>query len=265
VHDASVKYDRPIHELLRDAARELREPFAAKDVLDWFAARYPDVAPSAVRAHIQAMTGNVPNREQNHPHLGARPPVLRRLERGRYARWTGSTLGDASVATIDATPPTAAPARPAAAAAAAAAEDEWFWEGHVQAKLLAHLIAQGWAVVRVADTRTREGGTDVIARRNGRLLHVEVKGWPSAVYRDPAKSHLKKPTLPATQARVWFNDAVVHGLRLRDANPGDDVALCFPDKHTYRALCRGVAGSLLRCGVTVLLLDEQGRCTSAGS
>lgn len=206
------------------------------------------------------MTGNVPNREQNHPHLGARPPVLRRVGRGRYARWTGSALSEGAALTVlDATPAMAAADRPAAAA------DEWFWEGNVQAKLLTHLVAQGWDVVRVADTRTREGGTDVIARQNGRLLHVEVKGWPSAVYRDPAKSHLKKPTLPATQARVWFNDAVAHGLRLRDAHPGDDVALCFPDKDTYRALCRGVAGSLLRCDVTVLLLDEQGRCTTAAS
>jgi hypothetical protein len=259
VQDARMKYDRPIHELLSDAVRELREPFGAKDILEWFASHYPDVSPAAVRAHIQAMTGNVPNREQNHPHLGARPPLLRRLERGRYARWTGSAVsrGPSASGAVAHDPPATS------TTPASAAQDEWFWEGNIQAKLLSHLMREGWEVLRVADTRTRESGTDVVARRGGRLLHVEVKGWPSATYRDPVKAHLKKPTLPATQARVWFNDAVVHGLRLREAHAEDDVALCFPSKDTYRALCQGVAGSLRRCEVSVLLIDEHGRCATA--
>ncbi len=92
-----MKYDRPIHELLRDCAHDLREPFTASQVIQWFASRYPDVAATAVRAHIQAMTGNAPNRLENHPHLGSRPPVLRRVSRGQYARWTGSMLGQHDV------------------------------------------------------------------------------------------------------------------------------------------------------------------------
>lgn len=255
-----MKYDRPIHELLGDAAHELREPFAAKDVLAWFAAHYPDVAPSAVRAHIQAMTGNVPNREANHPNLGARPPLLRRVGRGLYVRWSGSSLPERMPA--PAAPPAvaAAPLSTHITTTSTPAVDEWFWEGAVQSALLGRLVSQGWDIVRVADTGSRESGTDVIARQGGRVLHVEVKGWPSLSYRDPAKSHLKKPTQPATQARVWFNDAVVHGLRLRDAHPQDEVALCFPDRETYRTLCRRIAGSLAKCDVAVLLVDENGRC-----
>jgi hypothetical protein len=264
-----MKYDRPIHELLKDAASELKEPFTAKEIVAWFASRYPGVATSAVRAHVQAMTGNVPNREQNHPHLGSRPAVLRRVGHGLYVRWTGSAVGD-RLPQPEAPPAPdglmnpldAEPREPADALMAVAASDEWFWEGNVQSKLLAHLVSHGWDVVRAADTRSRESGTDVIVRRGGRLLHVEVKGWPSATYRDPAKAHLKKPTLPATQARVWFNDAVVHGLRLREAHPEDDVALCFPDKDTYRALCRGIAGSLKKCGIELLVVDVDGRVSA---
>jgi Holliday junction resolvase-like predicted endonuclease len=137
---------------------------------------------------------------------------------------------------------------------------EWFWEGNVQAKLLTHLVGEGWEILRVADTRSREGGTDVVARRQGGLLHVEVKGWPSTSYRDPEKAHLKKPTPPATQARVWFNDAVAHALRLRDAHPHDDVAMCLPDMQSYRALCLGVNSSLERCQVAVLLVGPDGSC-----
>jgi Holliday junction resolvase-like predicted endonuclease len=255
--DDPVKYDRPIHELLRECAQELREPFTAGDIIGWFTARYPDIATSAVRAHIQAMTGNVPNREENHPHLGSRPPVLRRTSRGIYVRWAGSAMGAGSpeLARI-----VTAPAPPGEPVPAAVATEEWFWEGNVQAKLLTHLVGEGWDILRVADTRSREGGTDVVARRDGRLLHVEVKGWPSTSYRNPEKAHLKKPTLPATQARVWFNDAVVHALRLRDAHPDDEVAMCLPDQETYRALCRGINNSLQRCQVAVLLVRRDGAC-----
>ena len=254
-----MKYDRPIHELLRDCAHELREPFTAGEVIGWFASRYPDVATSAVRAHIQAMTGNVPNRVENHPHLGSRPPVLRRVARGQYARWTGSAMRARESADISTAAPVVEQSPPLPSHDVT---EEWFWEGNIQSRLLSHLIAEGYDILRVADTRSREGGTDVIARRDAALLHVEVKGWPSSRYRDPAKAHLAKPTLAATQARVWFNDAVVHALRLRDAHADDAVAMCLPDQPTYRNLLRGVGSSLTACRVGVLFIDERGQCST---
>ncbi|MDX6254088.1 MAG: hypothetical protein QOJ11_422 [Frankiales bacterium] len=92
-------------------------------------------------------------------------------------------------------------------------------------------------------------------------MHLEVKGWPSGAYRDPAKAGLTKPTQPAAQARVWFNDGVVHVLRLRDSHPDDAVGLVLPDYATYRRLAEDIAGSLRRCEVDVLLVTEVGRCT----
>lgn len=256
-----MKYDRPIHMLLRDCANELQEPFAAPDVVRWFQNRYPDVAASAVRAHIQAMTGNVPNRVENHPHLGSRPPVLRRVSRGLYARWTGSALGVSDTGPVEQHDQLVTVLAPRAADAEVLWPDttkEWFWEGNIQAALIAHLLGQDYQILRVADTGSRESGTDVIARREGRLLHVEVKGWPSQHYRDPGKAHLTKPTSAATQARLWFNEAIVHGLRLRDAHPSDEVMICLPSRVTYRNLLAGVAGSLADCHVQALLVDEQG-------
>lgn len=136
-------------------------------------------------------------------------------------------------------------------------------EHPIQAKLLTPLVAQGYELLRVADTASREAGTDIVAWRDDRRLHVEVKGWPSQLYRDPAKAHLIKPTSAATQARVWFNDAVVHALRLRDAHPDDDLAMALPDRMTYRNLVSGISGSLARSAVSVLLVDQHGTVTSA--
>ena len=122
--------------------------------------------------------------------------------------------------------------------------------------------AQGYDLVRVADTESREHGTDVVARRCGRLRHAEVKGWPSHVHRDITKAHLVKPTSPAAQARVWFDDGIVHALRLRHAHPDDEVAICFPDRTTYRHLLDGIALSLDRASVLALLVSEDGTVTA---
>lgn len=255
-----MKYDRPIHELLADCVAELREPYTASQIIAWFARRYPDIAESSVRSHINALNGSNANRGVHHSHLGNRPPLLRQVTRGQYVRWSGSALRAPTVPA----PPTALVSVPRSIVktVAGVATEEWFWEGNVQALLLQHLTGEGWDIMRVADTGSKEAGTDVIVSRDGRTLHLEVKGFPSSSYRDPAKAGLTKPTLPATQARVWFNDAVVHGLRLRDAQPDDRVGLVFPDYPTYRRLAAGVADSLRRCEVEVMLVAQDGRCSS---
>jgi hypothetical protein len=43
---------------------------------------------ATLAAHIQAVTANAANRAQNHPYLGARAPLLRRIGHGLYVRAT---------------------------------------------------------------------------------------------------------------------------------------------------------------------------------
>lgn len=71
---------------------------------------------------------------------------------------------------------------PAEAAAPFATDGSWYWEGNVQAAVVAHLSGQGSSSVRVADTASRERGADIVARRGQQRLVVEVKGYPSSVY-----------------------------------------------------------------------------------
>jgi hypothetical protein len=81
-----------IAEALEDCVSGLAEPFVAAEIIRWFAAERPDVQPSSVRAHIQALTGNVPNRAANHPGLGRREPLLYRVDRGLYRRWRAADV-----------------------------------------------------------------------------------------------------------------------------------------------------------------------------
>ncbi len=54
----------------------------------------------------------------------------------------------------------------------------WYWEGHIQDSLVTWLVEAGWRIDKVANTATREAGTDIVAIRREELLWVSVKGWP---------------------------------------------------------------------------------------
>jgi hypothetical protein len=53
----------------------------------------------------------------------------------------------------------------------------------------------------------------------------------------------------------------LHGLRLRDAHPDDDVAIAMRDTATYRALAASIRTSLATACVAVLLVNQSGDIT----
>ncbi len=125
----------------------------------WFRDHHTEVKETSLRAHIQALTGNATNRLQNALVLGARPPVLFRIDHGQYRRWRPEDY-----VRIGAAPPSLPGVRPATpdvvapAGTAGDARADWFWEGNVQAALIGHLAATGWQIRQVADTRSRSTG-----------------------------------------------------------------------------------------------------------
>jgi hypothetical protein len=142
--------------------------------------------------------------------------------------------------------------------AADGSRDAWFWEGNVQARVVGHLAAQGWQVIRVADTSRRERGDDILARRDGRELVVEVKGYPSAGYADPRRFAETKPTPATLQAQHWVADALFKALRLRGLRTDVQVAIAFPRFPRYERLLSEIGGSLHVLGIGVFLVDEDG-------
>jgi hypothetical protein len=53
-----VLYDRPVSQLMKDAASEMPDQFAPTDVVAWFRERYPNVKEGTVRAHVIGLTAN---------------------------------------------------------------------------------------------------------------------------------------------------------------------------------------------------------------
>ncbi|WBB47442.1 hypothetical protein O3597_20160 [Verrucosispora sp. WMMA2044] len=137
-------------------------------------------------------------------------------------------------------------------------ERSWDWEGNVQAVLCRWLEEQGWQLLQVADTATKQQGTDVVTERAGQRLHVEVKGYPSKTYADPRRAGEVKPTQPTLQAGHWYADALVQALRLREKHSGDQVAMAFPDAPRYRSLLAETASTLRNMRIGVFLVAEDG-------
>lgn len=156
----------------------------------------------------------------------------------------------------------APPVRPPVAAVH---HDDWFWEGNVQAVVARHLAGRGAALRSVVDTATRARGTDIVAVLDGRVLHIEVKGWPSTTYADPRRAGEVKRTQPSLQAKHWYADAVLSALRLRTKHPDDRVVIAFPDMTRYRNLASETTAPLHKVGIETWFVTESGEVTDHDS
>ncbi len=136
--------------------------------------------------------------------------------------------------------------------------DGWPGEAPVQSAVVAWLVSQGWSIVRVAQTSSREHGVDVVARRNGKELGVEVKGYPADTYSTGERAGQPRKYHPASQARTYFGDALLAVLTMRDETPTSEVALALPDVQGYRGLVEKVAQALLTLRIRVLFVGRDG-------
>lgn len=90
------------------------------------------------------------------------------------------------------------------------------------------LATDGWRILAVANTATKEHGIDVVAARGGKTAGIEVKGFPSRNYADRARAGERKRTSPSTQAGHWYSQAVLAAMRLRERNQTGAASSCCP-------------------------------------
>lgn len=107
----------------------------------------------------------------------------------------------------------------------------WYWEGNVQATLVGYLAGQGYSVMSVADTASRQRGKDIEAAKDGKPVWVSVKGYPRGTTK----------TNPTTQAGHWFKNAVFDILKYRGEDEEAGLGLALPDFSRYRTLAKRIA------------------------
>ena len=89
----------------------------------------------------------------------------------------------------------------------------------------------------------------------------EVKGYPSASYRDPHRVNERKLTNPTNQAEKWFSHTLLKVLRLQTAHPQAKVAIAYPELPRYRVLFDETKlGPKL--GLAILMVDSSGRLST---
>jgi len=225
-----------------------------------------DVAPDAIRKHaVQVNDTWFPVIQAFELATGIpRSEFMSNTARRHLAALGYQVAGNVETRT---TPPAARPALATPSvptpprrdlAAAVEVEGEWHTEANVQAALVTALAGEGWRILSVANTATREHGIDVIASRDGQTAGVEVKGYPSRGYADPARAGEVKRTSPSTQAGHWYSQAVLAAMRLRGKEPQWRSVIALPDFSRYRDLHAETAGSLAAAQIEVWWVDQAG-------
>jgi Holliday junction resolvase-like predicted endonuclease len=148
----------------------------------------------------------------------------------------------------------------------AGADDEsWHTEANVQAAVVTALIEAGWSIVSVANTATKEHGIDIVASRGEEAVGVEVKGYPSRGYADPARAGEIKKTQPSTQAVHWYAQALLAAMRLRTKRPELRSVMALPDFSRYRDLYAETAASLEASSIEVWWVSSSGALAGSRS
>lgn len=272
-----VNEDMPmtVWDRLREYAATQSGPFTPQEAISWFRRHASAQANDrTVRTHIRGACWNVRDRSQ----FSNREPFLTRVDRGVFraataaeiVHWRRDRRGeDAPPGAQTEVEPEVVPAAvttmrgngesEARQVGATAFQSEWHTEANVQAHLVTSLATDGWRILSVANTATKEHGIDVIASREGGTVGIEVKGFPSRTYADPGRAGQRKRTSPSTQAAHWYAQAVLAAMRLRGREPEWHSVIALPDFPRYRALHSETAGSLAAAAIEVWWVDAQGR------
>ncbi|ABL81778.1 MULTISPECIES: hypothetical protein [unclassified Nocardioides] len=227
--------------------------------------RLADVAPDAIRKHAVKVNGTwFPVIQAFELATGIpRSEFMSNTARRHLAALGYEVAGDVEprtepprVRSVATSPAAAAPTRDLEEPAELSGE--WHTEANVQASLVTALAAEGWRILSVANTATKEQGIDVIASLDGQTVGVEVKGFPSRGYADPARAGEVKRTSPSTQAGHWYAQAVLAAMRLRGKEPTWRSVIAVPDFPRYRDLHAETAGSLAAAQIEVWWVDQTG-------
>jgi hypothetical protein len=140
----------------------------------------------------------------------------------------------------------------------AALSIEWCCESNVVASVVYHLKQEGWTIESVANTETRARGADIRASREGQLLIVEAKGYPSTVYARGENKGQPKPTKPGVQARHWYAQVLFDAILRQSQYPSARIFIALPDFPVFTNFISRTRFALCKLGIGVYIVRETG-------
>lgn len=134
---------------------------------------------------------------------------------------------------------------------------DWFWEGNVQERILKYMREQeGFEIVKVCDTKTK--GPDILAKRNGKIIQVEVKGYPSDKYVNGLQKGERKPTKPRSQAKHWYAEVLLSLVLAKEQDSELQISIGLPRFTRYLELLENTAWARSVLGIKCYLVTESG-------
>ena len=143
-------------------------------------------------------------------------------------------------------------------------QQDWFWEGHIQACILAYMQeTEGFAILSPGQPAAAEQGVEIVAERpmGDGFVHrlVSVRGWPSTHYTRGALVGQPRATRPEVVARSWMAQLVLDLALGRGADPEVDLSLGLPAMASYIRYLQRLRWLLAAARVSVYLVSQEGR------
>jgi hypothetical protein len=146
-------------------------------------------------------------------------------------------------------------------------EQDWFWEGNVQARVLDYMQEEeGFTILSSGHPVVAEQGLEIVAERvlGEQPVHrlVSVRGWPSHVYTRGAMAGQTRTTRPEVTARGWIAQAIFDLALSRGTDPDQELALALPTIAGYIRYLQRLRWFLSSARVHVYLVSQDSRVTT---
>jgi len=136
-------------------------------------------------------------------------------------------------------------------------EDEWFEETNVSTKIRDYLASAGYQILKFNEDKTKKGH-DIEAKKDGVMMVVEVKGYPSDKYVRGDNKGQKKPTHPKLQVKHWFSEALLTLLFAKCNDWDTNISFGLPDLPKYRELIEKMAPMMKYAKIECFFVKENG-------
>ena len=141
---------------------------------------------------------------------------------------------------------------------------DWFWEGNVQARVLAHMEEEeGFTILSPGHPSPAEQGVEIAAeRQTGQgLSHrlVSVRGWPSALHTRGSLAGQPRSASPEAMARSWIAQALLDLALVRGSDPDVELSLALPAMASYIRYLQRLRWFLASARTSIYLVAQDGR------
>jgi hypothetical protein len=142
-------------------------------------------------------------------------------------------------------------------------EDDWFWEGKVQARVIAHMRdEEGYTILSPGHAMPAEQGLEIVAERttDGITVHrlVVVRGWPSTFYTRGSQAGQPRAARPEVMARGWIAQAVLDIALGRGGDPDLEFALAIPAMASYVRYLQRLRWFMAAARASVYMVSQEG-------